>query len=46
LINATVPPGDVTGRTHVGSLVSAEDFVELASFDPAPADVHVTATVP
>jgi hypothetical protein len=44
LINATVPPGDVTGRIHVGSLVSAEDFVELVSFDPAPSDVHVTAT--
>jgi hypothetical protein len=44
LINATVPPGDVTGRIHVGSLVSAEDFVELVSFDPAPSDLHVTAT--
>lgn len=44
LINAILPNGDVTGRIHIGSLVSSEDFVELVSFDPSPSDVVIPPT--
>ena len=35
LINVYVPPGDVTGKIMVSGVLTAEDFVELATFDPA-----------
>jgi hypothetical protein len=37
LINAYVPPGDVTGKVIVSGVPTDFEFVELASFDPAPA---------
>jgi large repetitive protein len=37
LINAYVPPGNVTGRVMVSGVLTDFEFVELASFDPAPA---------
>lgn len=37
LINAYVPPGNVTGRVMISGLLTDFEFVELASFDPAPA---------
>jgi hypothetical protein len=45
LVTAYVPPGDVTGHIWAVGPVSAEEFIELASFDPpSPADDYVLPT--
>jgi len=45
LVNAYVPPGDVTGKVMVNGMTSTAEFVELPTFlPPSPAEVFIPPT--